>query len=81
MSSFNEVRLEVLRMEDAGSGRKFPTSRSESLGKGKEKKRVKCSSSWERSIRNRIDEVVDRDLESRAFRMHSNWRVLSLMSS
>ena len=81
MSSFNEVRLEVVKMEDVGSGRKFVTSSFESFGKGKEKKRVRSSPSLDRKICNRIDEVVDRDLGSRAFRMRSNWWVVPLKSS
>ena len=72
MSSFNEVRLEVTKMEDVGSGGELSISSLESFGKGKEKKRVRCSLSLERRIRNRIDEVVDRDLGYRAFRTYSN---------
>ena len=80
MSSFNEVRLEVVKMEDVGLGRKFSTSRLESFRKGREKKRVRRSPTQSR-IRSRIDEVVDRDLGSRAFRMHSKWWVVPLKSS
>ena len=43
MLSVNEVRLEVMKMEDVGSGRKFSASSSERFGKGREKKRVRGS--------------------------------------
>lgn len=67
-----------MKMTDVGSSRKFSTSSFESFWKVK-KKRIK--SSVRGKNRNRIDGVVDRDLESRAIRICLNCAGVPLKSS
>ena len=59
--SFNEVRSEVMKTEDEGSGKKPPTSRLESLGNEREKKRIRryseCPFSYAK-ISNRMDKTL-----------------------
>jgi len=80
MLSFNEVRLDVVKMEDEGLGMGFVSSSFESFGNGKEKKWVRCSpfsSEWVSSQGSciQIDEVTETESESRepTRRPNSSW--------
>ena len=63
------MRLELVKMEDEGSGRKPQISSFESFGKGEERNRVRRSSGLSsRTEFNRIDEVIEMEVGSRATR-------------
>ena len=82
--SFNEVRLEVVKMGDEWSGRKPPMSSSESFGKGEEMKRARPSGSLSEycSITsNRRDEAFEGGLGSNAPKKYSRSPSVPLRSS
>jgi hypothetical protein len=65
--------LEVVKIGDEESGKKFSISRFDNFGNDKERKRVRYSPGsmlW--VLRKRIDEVTEMELELRAPRKCSN---------